>query len=363
MRNQLARVVLAAVLGVASAVAQAPASSIRYFQQHGESAGSRWSATSEDVSDPVELAPRPDWNLQDGGDYSVTTLFRESHGEFMDRRERYDPAIEIGARWMPNQSIKSEPGEFSMLGTDLDAEFPIVIYPDSYLLLGTYHSTRRYQTSDGFGTQGNPGGGWPDETVTATGVRLGIGVFLSNHVLLEAEINPGIYSDMEQTLKSRDYDCPSSAMVTVQATNDFFFKFGARYNQIYEDAPWLPWLGFSWEMAEGLRFDFMLPEYAELAWWPSASTSFAIGTQVTGAQYRLTTTATGAEQSADINVQEVFAYIGMTRRFSDQFSFNARAGSILAGHYDVSTGAANFLPTTGALDQGVYIDLTLGIDW
>jgi hypothetical protein len=368
MRNQIARVVLGASLLIASAMAQAPASSIRYFQQGGASLGAPQRLAAAPQLDAEHAQPslaRPSIGerlLQDDQDYSVVALFREAHGEFMDRRERYDPAVELRARWMPTQNIKREPGDFDLFGYDIDAEFPVVIYPDSYLLLGVYQYGRHYETSNGFGSQGNVRG-WGDETLTAAGVRVGLGVFVSDNVLFEAVTNPGVYSDLEGTLTHKDYDFPSSAMFTVQANNDLFFKFGARYNQIYQDAPWLPWLGFSWELAEGVRLDLLLPESIEFAWWATASTSFSIGATVQGAQYRVRSSAGTNKEQANVNVQEVLAYIGMTHRLTDTWSFSARAGSVLAGHYDLSDGQNTFTRASGSLDQGLYADVSLGIDW
>jgi len=368
MRNQIARVVLAAGLGVASAFAQAPASSIAHFQQNGTSLGSAPSNPDEDARDRIDVPAFGARTWQDDrSDYSVTTLFREAHGEFMDRRERYDPSMELRARWMPNQRINNEPGSFDLLGYDFDVEFPVVIYPDSYLLFGLYQYGRHYQTSTPFGSANNPGfnaePNWGDETLTAAGVRLGFGVFLGDNVLLEIETNPGVYSDLEGTLNHKDYDFPSSAMFTVQATDNFFWKIGARYNQVYEDAPWLPWLGFSWEVTDGVRIDVMAPEYLEMSWWPSGSTSVAIGAQVQGAQYRVRSTSSTGKQRANLQLQEVLIYAGLTQRFSDHFSLNVRGGAIVAGDYDLTTGAANFDPAEGALDQGFYADITFGFDW
>lgn len=367
MRIHKARVVLGAILCVASAIAQAPATSTSSNEQHGASAGA---ALERPLELPDLTARRlADWNEQGGGDYSVTTLFREAHGEFMDRRERYDPSVEFRARWMPNQSIRNEPGDFDLFGYDFDAEFPVVIYPDVFLKFGLYQFGRRYQTSTGFGSNGNTPANfnaepnWGDETLTAAGVRFGFGFFLSDNVLFEMETRPGVYSDMEGTLTRKDYDYPSSALMTVQANNDLFFKFGARYNQVFEDAPWLPWLGLSWELGSGLRLDVMAPEYIELAWWTSGSTAFTMGAQVQGAQYRVRSTAATGKQQRNLNVQEVFAYVGVTHRVSDYYSLSARAGAVLAGDYDLETGATNFDRAEGALDQGFFVDVTLGIDW
>lgn len=376
MRIQLARVILAAVLSVASAFAQESGTpnevlQQQAYQQHGASSGSTWSLSPASLRDRLELPSRFDPRAQDGQDYSVTSLFREAHGEFMDRRERYDPAIELGARWLPNQSIKGEPGDFNMLGYDIDAEFPVVAYPDAFVTFGLYHYGRRFHASDLFGSQNNnfplgnlnADGNWGDETLKAAGVRLGVGMFLTDYVLLELETSPGVYSDLERRLKKKDFDAPTSALVTVQATENFFFKFGVRYNQIYQDAPWLPWLGFSYEISDGVRLDVMLPEYVELAWWPSASTAFAWGAQVQGAQYSVGNSAGGVSQRDDLNVQEVSTYLGITQRFTDAFSLRARAGAILAGHYDLTTGSQNFDRASGALDQGFFASVMFGIDW
>jgi hypothetical protein len=378
MRNQIARVVLAAGLGVASAFAQAPASSIATSstdpfagigRQVGTSLGSAPTDPNDDARDRIDVPAFGARTWQDDGraDYSVSTLFREAHGEFMDRRERYDPSLELRARWMPNQRINGEPGSFDLFGYDFDVEFPVVIYPDSYLLFGLYQYGRHYSTTTPFGSANNPGinseGNWGDQTLTAAGARLGFGVFVADNVLFEMETNPGVYSDLDGTLTHKDYDFPSSAMVTIQATDNFFWKLGARYNQVYEDAPWLPWLGFSWEVVEGVRIDLMAPEYVELSWWPSGSTAIALGAQVQGAQYRVRSSSGTGKQRANLQIQEVIVYAGLTQRFTDHFSLNVRGGAVVAGDYFLTTGAASFDPAEGALDQGFYADVTFGIDW
>ncbi|MFT7537063.1 MAG: hypothetical protein ACI85K_003019, partial [Hyphomicrobiaceae bacterium] len=117
----------------------------------------------------------------------------------------------------------------------------------------------------------------------------------------------------------------------------------------------------------GLRLDLLAPEYIELSFWPTASTSFAFGAEVSGAQYRVRSTSTTGKQAANVQVQEVIAYLGMTHRFNDYLSLQARGGLVLAGEYDLTTGASDFTPpfdrTEGALDQGFYADFTFGLDW
>ena len=292
----------------------------------------------------------------------MTSLFLQNHGEFMDRFERYDPSLEIRGRLMPHQNVVGDPGSFGMVGYDFDIEVQMLVSTEAYLLFGVYQYGRHYDSSSTFGIAGNSEG-WGDETLTAAGARIGFGWFLDPNLLLEVETNPGVYSDLEEGLTHKDYDFPSSALFTFRPVENFFFKFGARYSQMYQDAPWLPYLGFSWEIVQGLRIDLLAPEYVELSWWPSASTSFALGTEVRGAQYRVHKNTSSGKQAADIQIQEVVSYFGLTHRFSDAVSLQTRAGVVIAGHYDLSNGADNFQRFDGSLSQGFYADVTFGIDW
>ena len=377
MRYQIARVTLGAFFCVASAMSQEPATSTETLLQLGsaQSGSSGGSSHSEETSyfentltpkfgtRPSSTGLHGTYEVQgDTQDYTMTSLFLQNHGEFMDRFERYDPSLEIRGRLMPHQNVVGDPGSFGMVGYDFDIEVPMLVSTEAYLLFGVYQYGRHYDSSSTFGIAGNAEG-WGDETLTAAGARIGFGWFLDPNLLLEVETNPGVYSDLEEGLTHKDYDFPSSALFTFRPVENFFFKFGARYSQMYQDAPWVPYLGFSWEIVQGLRIDLLAPEYVELSWWPSASTSFALGTEVRGAQYRVHKNTSSGKQAADIQIQEVVSYFGLTHRFSDAVSLQTRAGVVIAGHYDLSNGADNFQRFDGSLSQGFYADVTFGIDW
>ena len=300
--------------------------------------------------------------MQDPVDYSLRGQFQLHHGDFMNRRERYDPQLELRGRVLPNQRVNHEPGTFDMVGYDFDLEAPVMVAPDGYLLFGAYYQGRSYNFSSAFGTNGNATG-LADEKLIGTGIKLGFGVFLDDNVLLEVEAAPGAWSDMDGGLHHEDFDFPAHATFTLRAMDNLFFKVGARYNQIYEEAPYLPYLGISWEFVEGWRFDMLAPESLEFSFWPSSSTGILVGAQVTGAEYHVRTTIAAGEQRDDVQVQEVMAYLGLMHRLSDFVSFSGRAGLIVAGDYDLTSGAAGFNRVEGALDQGFFAELTMGIDF
>jgi hypothetical protein len=362
MRYQSARVVLGACLVAATVAAQAPT----FLSTSALGAG-----TSLLQRSPLPDGPPPSWRAakerdvrpQGDPDYSLYGQFRLNHGEFMDRRERFKPQLDLRAQLMPNQRVNDEPGSYDLLGYDVDVEVPVLVSTDGYLTFGAYYMGRRYVTSNAFGTRGNPAG-MGDETLIAAGGKLGFGVFLDaeGNWLFEVESAPGAWSDLDDTLHHDDFDFPSHGMFTVRTMPNFFFKFGARYNQVYEDAPWLPLLGFSWEVVDGFRVDILAPENVELSWWPSSTTGILFGAQVSGAEYHVHTSET-VNQRDNLRVQEVVAYLGLLTRMSDHTSFLARGGLVVAGDYDLTTGATGFNRIEGALDQGFWAELSFGIDF
>jgi hypothetical protein len=376
MRYHSARVVLGACLLAAVAAAQAPQSPPR----SAPLPGSNFTRESVDASnagyDDVrssgsgllgERQPGDRLYEPQDPDYTLVGQFRTNHGEFMDLRERYNPQIELRARALPNARVNDEPGSFDMLGYDFDAEFPTLVSTEGYLLFGAYYKGRRYLTSSAFGSAGNSGTfadqrSFGDETLVGAGLKFGFGVFLSDNWLFEAQTSPGAWSDLDDTLHHDDFDFPSSAMFTARALDRFFFKFGARYNQVFEEAPWLPILGFSWEITDGFRLDVLAPESIEMSWWPTTSTGFLLGGYVTGAEYHMHT-AEALNQRADLRVQEAIVYLGLVQRMNENLSFEMRGGMTVAGDYKLTTGANGFNIVEGALDQGVYAEIMLGINF
>jgi hypothetical protein len=352
MRYSNARILLGVSLLVASATAQATSSSSAI------GGGSRYDSPTYFDAYGLSTAASPQGDV----DYSLRGQFLVHHGEFMDRRQRYTPDVSIGASLLPNARINNEPGSFDMLGYNFDATFRPLVSTDGYLTFGAYYKARRYVTTSTFGDDGNGGDGWGDETLYGMGGKFGFGVFLTDNVLLEAETHPGVWSDIDDTLHHEDFDFPSWGMFTVRALDNFFFKFGARYNQVYEEAPWLPILGFSWELTEGFRMDVLAPESVEFSVWPSQSFGILLGGFVQGAEYHVHTPEI-INQRADSRVQEAIVYLGFMARMTDNVSFMARGGMVVAGEYSLTTGAQGFDPVDGPMDQTVYAEVSLGVSF
>jgi len=356
MRYINARFLLGVSLLVASATAQAT------FSSSSHSGASRFDTPTYADAYGLSTASAPQGDV----DYSLRGQFLVNHGEFMDRRQRYTPDVSIGASLLPNARINNEDGGFDMLDGNFDATFRPLVSTDGYLTFGAYYKQRRYVTSSTFGDGGaNGDNGFGDESLYGMGAKFGFGVFFSDNVLLEVETHPGVWSDIDSTLHHEDFDFPSFGMLTVRALDNFFFKIGARYNQVYEDAPWLPILGFSWELSEGLRMDVLAPQAIELSLWPSESFGILFGGFVQGAEYHVHMPRTSPEngERANSRVQEAICYLGFMARMTDSVSLMARGGIVVAGDYSLTTGATGFDPIDGPIDQTVYAEISLGVSF
>lgn len=295
----------------------------------------------------------PGWRPQDV-DYSPRGMFLQEHGDFMLKYDRFRPDAEFSFAAMPDQEIQGEPGRFDLFYGKGRIDLPIYVSPDAYLIVGAYGSNRHYTVSN-----------MPlfsDENLAGVGVTLGVGAFLDPNVLLEVKVQPGLWSDLDGSLKHQDYDMPGSALINWRMTDDVFVKFGARYNQVYQEAPWLPYLGLTWAI-ENFRVDIMLPERVELSWWPDSSFGVLFGTQIDGAQYRVRTSAASGRIAGDAQVQEVIVYGGVQSRFSDSLSLTARAGAVVAGDYHLTSGNTSLGFADGTLDAGLFVELSLGLNF
>ena len=303
-------------------------------------------------SDPAGWRTLRNLPQPQGPDYSLNALFQQDHGDFMLKRDRMDAQIELRGGSLFSGEVGKEVGDFDLLRGSADLDFRLLVSPDAYFSLGAFYDTRVYNT------KAMPN--FQDETLTATGLNIGFGWFVAEDILLEAKAKPGYWSDLDSTLKREDFDCWASVLATVRYSQEFFFKLGARYNEIYEDANTLPYIGLTWA-GESVRVDILLPESLEISLWPSQDFAFLFGAEVNGGQYRVRSSPATGRQQGTSSVQEVLAYTGIHWQLSDDFAIEARGGAALAGNYKLDDGNPSTPVVDGSLGQAFFFDITLGI--
>ncbi len=343
------RILFAASLNVALA-AQAPA--VSQTPQTEDTSILAGGGSFE--SDPTEwrtLRARP----QDEGEpYSLRTLFQQDHGDFMQKRDRFDPQVMLRGGAIMNGKVDGEPGDFDLLRGTADLDFRILVAHNAYVTLGAFYDQRTYDTTD------MPN--FRNETLFATGLNIGFGWFVDEDVLLELKGKPGYWSDLDGTTHTEDFDCWGSALATIRYSPEFFFKLGARYNEYYEDANLLPSLGITWA-GETVRVDILLPDYFEVSLWPSPDFGFLFGAEIQGGEYRVRSpSSVNPETFADTRVQELLAYTGIHWQFTDEMALVVRGGAALVGNYRLDDGDTTTTPVVeGEIDPSVFFDVSIGI--
>jgi hypothetical protein len=289
-------------------------------------------------------------------DYSQYGLFQNAHGDFMQKRERWHPQVQLSGQYVPDDSVKSESGHFDLLRGTFDADVPLyVLGGDGYLLTSVTADVRHYETTNMLP--------FNNENFWQLGVKFGFAYFLDNDILLEAKVTPSIFSDVDSTLHHKDFDFPGGILFTQRLNNEFFVKYGVRYNEIYDNAKVLPWLGASWLPTPELRVDVLLPETAEVSYWPDPAVGLMLGFEVQGAEYRVHNTQAQGNQSADVRVQEMIPYLGVMWRSSDSFALWSRLGMVAGGDYHLTDGTAGAHVLTGQLEPGLFLEIGMGFSW
>lgn len=320
-------------------------------------AGVLMSAACSTVNHETNGAPSPALP-QDGvgqRDYSPSGLFAERHGSFLTKAKRYEPRLMARYSLMPNGQLTSEPGSFDLQEVRVRGDAPIVLDPGNYLTLGGEFRTRQYNVSR------NVLGAF-DEDVYVLGLRLGAGVFVNEDFLLEGMFRPGIYSDLDGTLTSDDWQWFGHAMGTFRVRDDVFLKAGLAVSEDFADVGLIPLAGVSWLIGDQWRVDILLPHRAEVSWSPnSGATTIALGGYLEGDQYFVRGPATGGKRRAKWQTQEITVAATLIHRLNDYISVFGSAGSAIAGDYKFRDGTSQRFD--GSLEPTAFFNVGVGFDF
>ena len=290
------------------------------------------------VNDRGEVGGAPPVPLAQDGvgqrDYSPGGLFAERHGGFLTRAKRYEPRLFGRYTLMPNGQVTSEPGSFDLQEVRVRGDVPVTLDPDNYLSLGGEFRQRKYDFS-------NNVLGVRDEDIYVLGARIGAGVFVNDDFLVEGMFRPGIDSDLDGTLTSRDWHWFGHALGTYRVREDLFLKAGIAVSEDFADVSVIPLAGLAWTIDDQWRIDILLPHRAELSWSPNAGTStLRAGIYLEGDNYRVRAPASLGKQRIEWQTQEITVSVGLVQRFSDYLSVFGEVGSTLAGDYKLRDGTS-----------------------
>lgn len=313
-------------------------------------AGARLPSASD-----ARSAPGPQGGAGGQTDYSPGALYMDRHGGFLTQSKRYEPKVWARYALMANAQVADEVGSFDLQEVRARADVPIALDPDDYISIGGEFRQRDYDLT-------NNVAGVTDDEVYSIGLRIGAGVFVNDDTLLEAMLRPGVYSDLDGTLTSRDWQWFGNALATFRVRDDLFLKAGVDVSETFADFGVVPLAGLAWVISDQWRLDLLLPHRAEISWSPNAgATNLSAGVYVEGDQYRLRGPANQALRRYEWQTQEITASLSLHQRFSDYFSVFGEIGSTLAGDYKLrGTTSQRF---DGALEPTFFFNAGIGIDF
>lgn len=286
-------------------------------------------------------------------DYSIGRLFSQHHAEFLQNERRFRPDLQVFYRHQFETTVKEEPGDFTFDEVRFDGDLRLPTDPDGFVQFGASVGTLQYDFSP---TVQGPDD--PNEDFNEVSVRVGVGRFLHDDLLVTAVFEPGVYADYHGTLKREAWEFFGEALLSFRAQESLFLKAGVEVSKDFEDLPVFPLIGASWMFLPQWRIDVLLPREIELSFNPSAELIFAAGLELEGNQYAIYSPQQVGKQMFSAEMQEMRLYGEARLRMTDQLSVFGRIGTTVAGDYEIrgSTGIYD-----GTLEPGLF--LVGGVGW
>jgi hypothetical protein len=276
--------------------------------------------------------------------------FRRAHGDFFAGSGVRAP-IRLAYNYVPDASLEQEQGSFDLMEWDFKATVPIPISRDWFVVGGALAGQRRYQF-DGVA-------GLFDETLHRYDLRLGVGHFVDDDLMVQAYWQPGIYSDLDGTLHAEDWRLWYARAFAVWRTGeDLFLKVGALVTDAI-DTTAVPAAGFAWQIDDRWRLDVLLPKDAELSYQATDGLRLFVGLDVEADEYHIRNPAAFGKMRRSVNVQEVYAFAGFEQMLDAHFSFFFRGGTTVTGRYEwgYGPGTPNY---EGELEPGWFGNFGFG---
>jgi hypothetical protein len=287
-------------------------------------------------------------------DYSVGGMFGERHREVLAKARGFDPNFEISGFWQPNMEVKDQPGQFDGHEFRSDLWSEMAVDPDGWMRGGFHAHLRDFQIDEPMaGMHGN-------EQLWELGAVLGGGRFRDDDTFVELQFEPGVYSDLDGTLTSKDWEFYGHARITWRHDDHLFFVGGVRADRTFADLDAYPQAGVVVQMHEAWRFDMLLPNYMKVQWNPTAALLLDLGLELDGNQYTIRESAGMGSGVFTWRTQDLRLFLGAAYRMTDAISLFGRVGGTIAGEYEFNGSSGQ---TEGTPIGSAFGEVGLGFDW
>jgi hypothetical protein len=182
--------------------------------------------------------------------------FAAAHGDFFHLMFFEWSDIRAGYLMQPDSKADSGDGKFDLQVFSTDFELPLALSDDFFLRIGAQYEGRQYD----FGDDGWTGWNTEKQTLHKAVVTPGLGVFITDDLLLTGRAIAGAYSNFDGGLESDDFKAYGDGLLVYRLNPEAQILAGASYSEAFEDYDVVPLLGFRLLSEDGrLRINLTAP--------------------------------------------------------------------------------------------------------
>ena len=281
--------------------------------------------------------------------------FQQAHGNFFHLYNSKKEELGIDYTNINEQKEDGGPGEYSLGILNFFGEAPAPIDRDIFLLFGGQYGMRSYDFTrvNGARTASN------DDTYYKFVGETGVGMFLSDDLLIVGRGSLGSYSDLDGGVDSDSIVTVGDARLIYQVNPGAQLLVGVRYSQDFDDTPLFPLAGFRLLNETGnIRISLTLPLDGEIRYAVTPDAFLYFRGSIMGEQYRVSS----GEGVPDFNayVHDQLFGLGTELWFMRTVKVGAEVGYSIGSELKYKTTDSGQF--NGDLDDALYLRASLGVN-
>lgn len=286
---------------------------------------------------------------------AADNTFQQAHGSFFHLYNTEKDELGIDYTWIDEQEEKDGPGKYELQILNFDGEVPLALGRDAFLLFGGQYGMRIYD----FDRVPLARTASDDDTFYKIVGGTGVGMFLSDDILLIARGTLGSYSDLDDGIDEDSFIGTGDARFVYQVNPGAQLIFGVRYSQDFDDTPLFPIAGIRLLNESGtLRLSLTAPLDAEIKYAVTPEGFFYIRGSIVGEQYRVNS---GEDVSSfNVSIRDQFIGAGTELWFLRTIKVGAEVGYSVGSELDYK--ARDSGQFSGDLDDAMYLRVSLGVN-
>lgn len=276
-----------------------------------------------------------------------------SHADFFSLLRPDHADITLGGLYEPEHEEKDGPGSYSLKKFSGSGELLAPLGRDLYLRGGLEYAASLYDFDLVSGARTSIG----EETLHRAVLNGGIGMFLSENVLVTGVGSLGIYSDFDEGIDLDHAAIYGSGMLVYRVNPGAQLLLGIERSEVFDETPLFPLLGLRLLSEDGkLHFSLTLPLEARIGWHLSSQSELYVRGRISGERYRIAAGPENTEFSVSVRDQRVG--LGAQLWFGEHVGVTLEGGLAVGSELEFKVRDAGQFD--GELKEAGYLSCELG---